>query len=187
MLAVQDGDVLPGAQFFAESLSDSTTARSLYFKAFWGALPPDCIVFFDPDNGLEVKSTPKGRKGSAKYLYLDELQTTAQRSLALVVYQHFGRVQRAPYIRSQLARIANLLPHHHLLALSGAHVAFLVAAAPVLAGGVRVAMSDLQARWPDLQLVDLAPEGYLEQVTDAPVGSSPAVRAPFYRSRRRGF
>jgi len=33
------------------------------------------LIFFDPDNGLEVKSRQLGSKGSNKYLYLNEVES----------------------------------------------------------------------------------------------------------------
>lgn len=33
------------------------------------------LLFFDPDNGIEVMSNPKGCKNSSKYIYWDDLQS----------------------------------------------------------------------------------------------------------------
>ena len=61
------------------------------------------LIFFDPDNGMEVKSVPKSRSGSIKYLYWDEATSFFLEGFSILVYQHFPRVSRGPYIE-RLAR-----------------------------------------------------------------------------------
>lgn len=53
------------------------------------------VTFFDPDNGLEVKSVVQhGRKGP-KYTFIDEVVPFYGRGQSLVVYQHINRSKRA--------------------------------------------------------------------------------------------
>ena len=53
------------------------------------------VIFFDPDNGLEVKSVPRyGRKGP-KHVFIDEVVPFYDRSQSLVVYQHINHSKRA--------------------------------------------------------------------------------------------
>lgn len=49
------------------------------------------LVFFDPDNGLEAKSIPKGHPKSGKYIYWDELIPFWRRGQAMVIYHHLNR------------------------------------------------------------------------------------------------
>jgi hypothetical protein len=54
------------------------------------SMSKDCdLIFFDPDNGLEVKSKPKDRKNSCKYS--DELARAYANNKSVLVYQHFRR------------------------------------------------------------------------------------------------
>ena len=50
------------------------------------------IVFFDPDNGLEIRSEEKHHKNAPKYVYWDEIaRFQEEREQSVVIYQHFGR------------------------------------------------------------------------------------------------
>jgi hypothetical protein len=49
------------------------------------------VVFFDPDNGLEVKSRGPYTKLGAKYTYEAEIQPFLERDQSVVVYQHLNR------------------------------------------------------------------------------------------------
>ncbi|MEK6273085.1 MAG: hypothetical protein AABM42_10630 [Actinomycetota bacterium] len=151
--AVEQAGMLPKARFYSGLVSDTKAERGEYFERLWATTPIGSIIFFDPDNGLEVKSTPKGRRGSSKFLYLDELCTAGEGGRSVVVYQHFGRVERVAYVDTQLNRIHEQLPRHDLFALTGTHIAFLVAATKESSEPLRTASDGLQARWPGLQLL----------------------------------
>src|SRR4051812_45182776 len=126
---VQAASLLPGAVFVDSTLVDSEPDRSAYFEAVWRALRSRDLVFFDPDNGMAVKSVPKGRRGSSKYLYWDELGRAVQNGRSVCVYQHFPRVPREQFVLQSLARIADVAPRHCLFALHTANVAYLIAVA----------------------------------------------------------
>jgi len=49
------------------------------------------VVFFDPDNGLEIKSIKSHNKYGPKYAFFDELSPYLQRNQSLVIYQHIIR------------------------------------------------------------------------------------------------
>jgi hypothetical protein len=154
MASIQEAGILPNTIFFSELLEDSRDLREAYFSRLDQFAPSRSVIFFDPDNGLEIKSTPKGRKHCSKFLFLDELRASAADGRTVIVYQHFGRVQRGPYTREQLSRINTLLPDRELFAVAGSHIAFLVAPAPDHAVALRQAASSLCGRWPEIQVVD---------------------------------
>jgi hypothetical protein len=53
----------------------------------------DCdVVFFDPDNGLEVPSVPKWHPKAGKYVFLDELTCFWRRGQSIVLYHHLNRL-----------------------------------------------------------------------------------------------
>ena len=52
------------------------------------------IVFFDPDNGLEIPSRSSKSLMGPKYVYYDDLQSCWERGQSLVVYHHVGRTYR---------------------------------------------------------------------------------------------
>ena len=93
----------------------------------------DCdMVFFDPDNGLEVKIGPHEPRGP-KYAYFHELLPFAERDQSLVVYQHVTRRgsakeqvrRRIGEVQDELGRGSFALLYHR-----GSARAFLVIPAP---------------------------------------------------------
>lgn len=152
--AVERARILVGADFFREPLSDVLVEREEYLDRMWTAAEGRRIVFFDPDNGLDVPSVPNGRVGSRRYLYVTELERARDLELGLVVYQHIPRVQRPPYVARQLERLAGAVPGYATLAIYASHVAFLAAAPPEQAGSFEHAFRLAAQRWNgDLKVV----------------------------------
>jgi hypothetical protein len=100
--------LLPGAVFYPRLLTDNAAERQEYFQRFLTLAQGSDLVFFDPDNGLEVKSTPYGRKDSCKFLYWPELQATFRAGHSVCVYQHFPRVDHHVFITTITGQI-----YHH--------------------------------------------------------------------------
>lgn len=50
------------------------------------------LVFFDPDNGLEVCSIPKSHLKAGKYIFWDELLSFWERGQTLLVYHHLNHL-----------------------------------------------------------------------------------------------
>lgn len=82
------------------------------------------LVFFDPDNGMEVKSTPPGRKNSPKYLLWSEIREFFARGPSLLIYQHFPRVQRDRFMRELCHRLREETGAEQTLVSPGSHSAF---------------------------------------------------------------
>jgi hypothetical protein len=144
--AVQDAAVLGSASFHAGLLSDEPERRERYFAGIWPALGADDLVFFDPDNGLQVTSVARGRRNSCKYLYWEELEQALAERRSVCVYQHFPRVQRAPYIETRLRALRERFPEHCSFAVSSSWVAHLVCARPARARRLHRAAGELAAR-----------------------------------------
>lgn len=53
------------------------------------------LIFFDPDNGIEVASVPKHHAKAGKYIYWDELERFWKRNHALLIYHHLNRTMPA--------------------------------------------------------------------------------------------
>jgi hypothetical protein len=56
------------------------------------------IVFFDPDNGMELDTCPKTRKNHVKYVYYEELAYYYNRGQSLIIYQHKDRKPTIDYL-----------------------------------------------------------------------------------------
>jgi hypothetical protein len=103
--AIEGSDVLPNCRFYSEILTDDYSQRVRYFDEFLWFARGSSIVFFDPDNGIEVKSVEYGRKNSSKYLYWKEIETALRANHSLLIYQHLPPKPRRPLIR----RVTNRL------------------------------------------------------------------------------
>src|SRR5215211_2945170 len=108
--AVERLGTLPGASFFRRRLADSRRERDEFLADLWREASPHRVVFLDPDNGLSVRSVPRGAPGSRRYVYCSELAPLRDLDAAAVIYQHFPRVGRAEYVAQQLDRLGNALP-----------------------------------------------------------------------------
>ena len=128
--AVETGQILPGAIYYSELLRDNRDARLQYFEGLGPGTSSADLVFFDPDNGMEVRSKPKGLKDSAKYLYWDEVKRFAATGKSLIVFQHFARVNRDRFIADLRARFAAECGVSHICVLVTSNVAYFVVAAP---------------------------------------------------------
>jgi hypothetical protein len=62
------------------------------------------LVFFDPDNGMEVASVPKHHPKSGKYIYWEELCPFWQRGNTLLIYHHLNRTVSAARQVKRLTR-----------------------------------------------------------------------------------
>jgi len=79
--------------------------RAAYFKEIAKENLDDAVVFLDPDNGLEVKSTGDGN--GDKYVRSDEVELIYSRmgeNSVLVIYQHLPRLHRKLFLYSTFSR-----------------------------------------------------------------------------------
>lgn len=67
--AVQRSNTLPNCLFYGKIILDDGTSRRFYFRGFSAFFRRADLIFFDPDNGLGVRSIAKGRKVYSKYIY----------------------------------------------------------------------------------------------------------------------
>jgi hypothetical protein len=144
---IENSDVLPGAVFQTELLSDDAQKRRLYFSKMLENFRETHLVFFDPDNGFEVPSRRVGRKDSNKYLYYDEFAKTYSSGHSVLVYQHFVREERSRFI----ARIANEMMErsgaNEIYAFRTSHVVFMLAPQPVHADHFRLQAEHVSRAW----------------------------------------
>lgn len=97
---IQYRGVLPyNTVYFDEVLSFEGISDLLERKAFYNewhrkALDKlkDCdIVFFDPDNGLEVSSCSRTNSNGIKYVFYNEIKEYFKRGQSIIVYNHRDR------------------------------------------------------------------------------------------------
>lgn len=104
VLQVEQSTILPeGTLFYSNELSfedlpykgPKTTMERLQVRDTWlkgavAATKASEIVFFDPDNGLEVQTGRHCTKGP-KYIFYEELQPFLGRQQSLIIYQHMDQ------------------------------------------------------------------------------------------------
>jgi hypothetical protein len=126
--AAQSDRILPNCKFYPALLSDNPEIRVSYFAGFERISKGCELVFFDSDNGLEVKSRPYGRKYSSKYLYWREVRKFFHAGHSLLIYQHFPRVKRELFIESTAEELGERTSAHCVYSFRTPHVLFLLAA-----------------------------------------------------------
>ncbi len=124
--AIENSGIIPGATYFNEELPRAERDRAGFMTRCRLASAGSDLVFFDPDNGLEVKSTAKGRAGSERYLFLDEAAAFYAAGHSLLIYQHFGRVEREAFIAGCAERLLSVAPGAAFRAFRTGHVVFLL-------------------------------------------------------------
>jgi len=85
---IEESTLLGSASFHARSLTGNRSDRPRYFSECATRLAGCDLIFFDPDNGLEVRSVSVGSKDSCKYLYWDEVCSPFAAGPSVLIYQH---------------------------------------------------------------------------------------------------
>jgi hypothetical protein len=101
---LEEASLLAHTLYHSPYLPDAKDGRLAYFHTAAAKFRPADLVFFDPDNGIEVPSISLGRKGSSKFLYWHEVVVPYQAGQSVLIYQHFPRRARGPYIEG-LSRV----------------------------------------------------------------------------------
>ncbi|CAD5273027.1 conserved hypothetical protein [Bosea sp. 62] len=124
---IEASGVLARAIYFNEIVPEALFERQLWFRRAGAALANTDLIFFDPDNGIEVRATPKGRKRSSKYVYHDELRATYAAGHSLLVYQHFPMKERASFIQTLARDLHSGAPGAEIWAILTSNVVFMLA------------------------------------------------------------
>jgi hypothetical protein len=95
---VVERSLLPGALFFDELIPDQRAARSQVMSRGRALLTESELAFFDPDNGMEVRSCGAGNKDSSRYTLWAEVADQFARGKSVLVYQHFPREKRDGFV-----------------------------------------------------------------------------------------
>lgn len=126
----ETADILPATRFYSAILTDDAAERRQYFARFFAGLPDCNLIFFDPDNGLEVRSKPYGKKDSNKYLYRDEVREAYRRGSSLLIYQHFSRQARRPFINHLVKQLFEITSAPEIITFSTGQTVFLLLPQP---------------------------------------------------------
>jgi hypothetical protein len=145
--SIQTGSWLPGARFFRDAPPGARPRREAWLDRMDAALAGCDLVFFDPDNGLEVASASTARRVSPKHARWSELARAWERGASLLVFQHFPREERRAYLARRLAGLAPRCPGARTDAFVTTRVAYLLAAQPRHAAALARAARGVGERW----------------------------------------
>jgi hypothetical protein len=120
--------VLPASRFAPGFLPDDADGRVRYFDAFVELARGCELVFFDPDNGIEVKSKPYGRKDSSKFLYWREMERLWSAGHSLLIYQHFPRAKRDAFVGNKARELMERTRAPEIISFRTRHVVFFLVA-----------------------------------------------------------
>lgn len=124
---IEGSDAIPGAVYFDEIVPDETKARSGYMRRALDSLAGVDLIFFDPDNGIEINSKPKGRKLSSKFLYWDEITNAFRPGRSVLIYQHYVRQNREKFTSRLVHELKVKTGALTVWAIHTPHVLFLLA------------------------------------------------------------
>ena len=144
---IEDMGLLPRTRFVSDLIPDNATGRSTVFRAGMAQLANCDLIFFDPDNGLEVKSKQLGSKGSNKYLYLNEVESAFHRGHSLLIYQHFPREKRPQYIAKRVLQLRQKTSNAVIFSIATDHVCFFLVAQPRHLRDFQIQVETLRSKW----------------------------------------
>ncbi|HUS69153.1 MAG TPA: hypothetical protein VM075_00055 [Anaerolineae bacterium] len=124
VVEIETSGILASCTFISDMVPDDGVARGLYFQRAMDLARGCDLVFFDPDNGIEVKSKPYGRKDSSKYLYWHEIDRFWKAGHSLLIYQHFPRVKRDPFIGGKARQLIDKTSADEVFFFRTSHVVF---------------------------------------------------------------
>jgi hypothetical protein len=127
---VKDKDILPEAIDFADLIPKRVDERRDYLTRFLTRARGADLVFFDPDNGLEVPSASYRTKRSSKHVYSDELWQTFDGGYSILLYQHFGYKKRDQFVSETAEHLQVLTGFPEVIPFRTAHVVFFLVAQP---------------------------------------------------------
>ncbi len=106
--AIEEAALVPNCSFFPEIIPVETTPREEFMGRFLMDYQHADLMFFDPDNGLEVKSVPYGKKNCSKYLYYSEVENAVSRGHSVLIYQHLSPRSRGALALQIGRRLTNI-------------------------------------------------------------------------------
>lgn len=145
--SIEASEILPEATFMSALLNDPTADRAVYMREALSLAQACDLVFFDPDNGIEIESVQKGQGNSSKYVYWDEIETFYSQQHSLLIYQHFPRVKRDEFVRQLAERLSRTCPDAAVTSFQTAHVVFFLVEHPRHQQALDGVAGDVQTRW----------------------------------------
>jgi hypothetical protein len=149
--------LLQGVSFYSRVVPDARVGRAAWHQGLLDSSAGADLVFVDPDNGIEVRSKPIGRRGSSKYAAWSELESLWNRGSSVVLYQHFRRQSRRAFASTLAHEFAFRTGARLIEMFQTAHALFLLAAQDRHEAPFFTARREVQILWPNqIKVVGLA-------------------------------
>jgi len=123
---IEKSGYLEDAIFFGDPVPNKESVRSEWFERIKLVSKDSSLVFFDPDNGFEVKSIRKQNAKSEKYLFWDEIDEIFKTGKSVLIYQHFSREKRDAHIRRIAEKAFAVAASSKVFIIQTPHVFFLL-------------------------------------------------------------
>ena len=149
VLKVQNGTVLPNTTFFGARVPDSAPLRDKWFQHAQKKLSDTDLVFFDPDNGIEVGSVCYGKRNCNKYVFWTELGEAWNQGKTLLVFQHFPRQKHNQYALDRADQLRGKLSEAAVVPLMTSNVLYLLAYPRNHHKRIESALDQIKERWAD--------------------------------------
>lgn len=140
-------DLLPRARYHRSVVPVGVSARRAYFDAALDAMSGTDLVFFDPDNGIEVPSVGRGAVAAAKYVRWDEIGEVYRRGHSVLIYQHYPRKPHELFESELCLRLKDETGAHRIDVFSTARVAFVALSQIAHGDQVGRAAAAVTERW----------------------------------------
>ena len=127
---IERTNLLPNTRYYSEAVPDDGHSRMSWLDGLIQESKTADLVFLDPDNGMEVKSKPFGRKHSSKFAYWHEVERLWSEGKSILIYQHFIREKRDLFTQRMLQKLQEMTPGSQVTGYSTANVFFMAALQP---------------------------------------------------------
>jgi hypothetical protein len=143
--AILDPEVF---SFYKETLKDDIDQRRDYFKKFLSRAEGRDLIFFDPDNGLEIKGVSSDRRGASKYLYFEEVSTTFNKRHSIVIFQFFMKIKAEDVISQKTSQIFSRLDIDEIASFKTPGVIFFLLPQPKYVDEMKERSEKARRAWP---------------------------------------
>jgi hypothetical protein len=144
---VEDAGIIPGALFVSDLIPDGAFERAQLLRSGLEKLKSCDVLFFDPDNGLEIKSKRRGQKHSNKFLFYDEVDAAFSCGHSLLIYQHFPRESRLTYVARRVNDLRRIAAPSRIYSIATSHVCFFLLASEKHEAVIASQVERLPERW----------------------------------------
>jgi hypothetical protein len=123
---IEESDLLSRTVFYSRLVEDSKDKRKSWREGLKEKISGKDLVFFDPDNGIEVTSKKPGRKDYSKYVAWDEMKMAWEKGCSILIYQHFPHKTHEVFASEKVFELKKLTGSNFIRAFKASQVLYLL-------------------------------------------------------------